>query len=132
NIISKSKMGEYMVEKTNEKKGRNIFWTILFSVIIPHIVVIAIVLVIMQMSGIDTVVWAKEKLGSTSEDKELTEEKEKIKEKVAEQKTEIEDLTKEVESLESIRDDLEMDIKKLENRTDEDAEDSKKSNDYNS
>src|SRR5699024_9714457 len=132
NIISKSKTGEDMVENTNEKKGRNIFWTILFGVIVPLIVVIAIVLVIMQMSGVDTVGWAKEKLGNASENSALTEEKERLKEKVAEQKTEIEDLTKEVESLESIKDDLELDIKKLENRTNEDAKDSKNSNDYNS
>lgn len=121
-----------MVKKIQDKKRRNIFLSLLIGLIIPLILIGAIVLIILQISGVDTAGWAKEKLSntpvvsnivSTSEEDDLKQENERMDKQLKKQRDEIEDLKKEVESLENIKEDLEMDIKKLENKTQDKSKD---------
>lgn len=111
--------------KVKKEKKMNPIVLFLFAIVIPGIIAIVIAIVALSFVGIDALAWAKEKGSnipvvsnfiSTDEDKDLEEKLMKANETIEAQSEQINDLTRDNESLESMIDDLEMDMKRLENR----------------
>ncbi|MEI3604598.1 hypothetical protein SPD48_02750 [Pseudogracilibacillus sp. SE30717A] len=119
-----------MVKKNKEKKQTsNPILLFFFAIVIPFVVIIGIALFTLPFLGEDVQNWIKEKnipvvssLVSSKEDKQMENKLNKADETIVTQREEIEDLNKEIDSLEGIIADLEMDIKRLENRTESEAE----------
>lgn len=121
------KIGENMAKDVNEKKKekRNPILWLLFAVVIPFIIFSVIVVSVLSLVGVDVSGWVKEKGSNvpvvssfitTEEEEEFQNQLDKANETIAMQSEEIEELTKEIESLEAIREELELEIKRLENK----------------
>lgn len=110
--------------KANKKKMNPILW-IIFAIIIPLMITTVIAIVVLSFAGIDVIDWAKKK-GSTvpvvssfiktDEEKDLNLKLERSEEKIEKQQEEIEELKLEIESLNSLREQQEQQILKLENK----------------
>ena len=114
-----------MAKTKGEKRGNPIL-LFLFAVVIPLVIVIGITIVIMNIAGFDVGKWVKDAdipvvsaMIPSKEEKEYENELLKADETIQSQREQIDDLKKEIESLEAIIDDLEMDITRLENRTED-------------
>lgn len=116
--------------KANKKKMNPILW-IIFAIIIPLMITTVIAIVVLSFAGIDVIDWAKKK-GSTvpvvssfiktDEEKDLNLKLERSEERLEEQREEIEELKLEIESLQSIKEQQEQEIVKLENKVKSDIE----------
>ncbi|GAB3793966.1 MotE family protein [Virgibacillus kimchii] len=115
--------------KNRKKKMNPVLW-LLFAVIIPAIVVIGILLVILNVAGVNVSGWAKGQAGNIpvlstlvggNEESAYDEESGYLEERIAEKDAEIESLNKEIRELETTIERLNQDIVKLENRNEETA-----------
>jgi len=111
-----------------EKKKMNPFLWFLFAVIIPLAVVISILLIILNVAGVDVSGWTKDRVSSipvlsslVPEDEENTveEDTEQVQTRVAEKDAEIDQLQEEIRGLETTIERLNQDIVKLENRNEQ-------------
>jgi len=109
----------------NEKKKMNPFLWFIFAIIIPAAIVISLLLIILNVAGVDVSGWAKDRASSVPvlssfipENDELTiEENTEEKQEIIEEKdADIERLQGEIRDLESTIDRLNQDILRLENR----------------
>ena len=109
-----------------KKQRRHPILLFVFAVVIPLIIVIALTIAVLSFAGVDAIGWMKDKGGTmpvvssliTSIEEEESEKKlARANETIAMQKEELDDLTREITSLEDIIDQQEIDIKRLENRT---------------
>lgn len=112
--------------KVKDGKKRNPIVWFLFAIVIPVMVAGIIAIVVLSFAGIDVAGWVKEKGNNipvvsnfitTKEEKTLEDELAKANETIEFQKEEIEDLNREIQSLEDIVADLELDVTRLENRS---------------
>ena len=115
-----------MAKVKNNRERRNPLVWLLFAIVIPLMIVFVLLFFVLQIAGVNPGGWMKDtlsntpavsKLGISSEDKDANKKAERANKVIEDQKEEINDLTREIESLEDINAQLEMDIKKLENRT---------------
>lgn len=122
--------------KQDRKHERNPILFFLFAVVIPLIVALGIAVVVLSIAGFDVVGWVKDKGANTpvisafipsNEEKDVEKKLVKANETIDLQREEIDDLNKEITSLENIIEDLEMDITKLENRSKDDEDEANNS-----
>lgn len=115
-----------MAKNKEEKKNKklNPFVRIIFVFILPLIVAIVLAVFVLSFVGIDVVGWSKDKAQNipvissfikTDEEKELNNKLDRANETISSQQELIDDLKQEVESLKAIRDDNELEIKKMQN-----------------
>lgn len=119
-------------EKHDDNHQRNPFIWFLFAIVIPLFVVFILIIFILMIAGVDTGSWVKEKfsdtpvishLVSSEKEKEQADQLERAKGTIKKQKDELDNLSKEIDSLEDIVADLELENKRLSNRTTDEAED---------
>src|SRR5699024_12438988 len=116
----------------NEKKKMNPVLWLLFAVIIPVMVVLSLLLIILNVAGVDVTGWAKDKAshvpvlsGFVSQDEESAAEEEEIgqlQERIAQKDAEIEQLNEEIRDMETTIERQRQDIIKLENRNEQKTE----------
>jgi flagellar motility protein MotE (MotC chaperone) len=125
--------------KNEQKKMNPLLW-FLFAVIIPVMVAISILLIILNVAGVDVSGWTKDKVSSVpvlssfvSEDEEsnVGEDTDQIQARVAEKDEEIEQLNEEIRGLETTIERLNQDIIKLENRNEQNTEQSNENEEEN-
>lgn len=111
-------------KRTNEDKKPNMFIRILFAVVLPFIITVALTIFVLQLFGVDVLGWTEEKLAQTpiissfvktEDEKILSEKLDKANETIETQKKEIEDLKAQIEQLEAEIENKETEIAKLEN-----------------
>ncbi|MFD1360340.1 MotE family protein [Lentibacillus salinarum] len=122
-----------MAQKTeHEKKKINPLLWFLFAIVIPAIVAITLVVIILMITGVDVVGWAKEKgndipvlaeVVTNDEEKNSQRTEDKWRETIAGKDEEIASLNQEVSALESTNKQMEQEIAKLENEQDSVEED---------
>jgi len=120
------KKGENMAKENLEnKEKRNPILFFLFAVVIPLLIVSVIAVVILSLVGVDVSGWAKEKGSNipvvssfveSEEEEQLQAQLDRANETIELQVDEIDELNKEIDSLEAIREDLQLEITRLENR----------------
>src|SRR5699024_9006583 len=108
-----------MTKVKNKQERRNPLVWLLFAIVIPLMIVFVLLFFVLQIAGVDAGGWVKGTLSNTpvvsnlvmsSEDKDATKKGERANELIEDQKEEINDLTREIDSLEDIIAQLEMDI----------------------
>ncbi|AXI09085.1 hypothetical protein CUC15_09180 [Oceanobacillus zhaokaii] len=102
------------------KDKRNPIIGFLFAIIIPIIIAAILIIVILEIAGVDVMDWTKEKVGIISVTETDSTEKEgktadNIQSAIEEKDTEIEILNQDIRILEATIDELEQEIVKFEN-----------------
>ncbi|WP_156289065.1 MotE family protein [Oceanobacillus salinisoli] len=110
-------------KKKNENKKMNPFLWFLFAVVIPVIIVITLVIIILNIAGIDVINWAKEKgdnipvvsnLVTTEEEAEIKSRENHFEQTIEDKDEEIEQLNQNISDLEMVISDLEQEMVRLE------------------
>src|SRR5690625_1878637 len=99
-----------MAKMKNNKERRNSIVWFLFAIVVPMMVALILLFFVLQIAGVDTGGWMKDKLSNTpvskllssSEEKEDTKKAERAEEIIENQKEEINDLTREIEDRKSV------------------------------
>lgn len=111
-------------EKAKKDKKMNLFFRLLFAVILPLLVVVMLALFVLSFIGIDVLGWTEEKLTTapiissfvkTEDEKALTDKLDKANETIQSQTEQITRLESEIDQFEAQIEQLELDRLRIEN-----------------
>lgn len=120
-----------MGKKNQANKKRNPIVMFIFAVILPLILAAILAIFVLSFAGFDVTGWMKEKgqnvpvigkMIKTDEEKDMMRKLNNALETIDAQKEQLEEYEKEIESMRDIIDELELENKKLQNRSESEAE----------